>query len=129
MNILHLGWGFKPWRGGGLIEYAEDLMNIQAEKGWSVSYFFSGRYYPYASTTLKKWRNGEINMFEIINSPIFHAGDLGTLYPKLDLKEEIIENYFRDVLTQTKPNIIHIQELAGMPSFLIEIAKDEYKIP
>ena len=96
MNILHLGWGFKPWRGGGLIEYAEDLMNIQAEKGWSVSYFFSGRYYPYASTTLKKWRNGEINMLRAF---------------------------------LLIPNIIHIQELAGMPSSLIEIAKDEYKIP
>jgi glycosyltransferase involved in cell wall biosynthesis len=129
MKVLHIGWGFKPWRGGGLIEYAEDLMNIQADNGWEVSYLFSGRYYPYSPTKLEKWKNGNINMFEIINSPLFHAGDFGTIYPKLDLEEKTIENYFREVLNQVRPDIIHIQELAGLPSSLIEIAKKEYKIP
>lgn len=129
MKVLHIGWGFIPWRVGGLIEYAEDLMNIQADKGWNVSYFFSGRYYPFTKTKLKKWRNGKIIMLEIINSPIFHAGELGTLYPELDLEEEEIENIFREVLNQLRPNIIHIQELAGLPTSLIDIIKDEYDIP
>lgn len=129
MKVLHIGWGFRPWREGGLIEYAEDLMSIQADKGWDVSYFFSGRYYPYTEIKLNKWKKGKITMFEIINSPIFHAGDLGTLYPELDLDEKQIENIFREVLSQIKPDIIHIQELAGLPSSLIEIIKGEYNIP
>ena len=33
MKILHIGWGFRPWRGGGIIEYAEDLMEKQIQKG------------------------------------------------------------------------------------------------
>lgn len=33
MKIFHIGWGFRPWRGGGLIEYTEDLMEtfLQAD--------------------------------------------------------------------------------------------------
>jgi hypothetical protein len=31
MKILHIGWGFRPWRGGGLIEYTEDLMETQVK--------------------------------------------------------------------------------------------------
>jgi len=32
MRVLHIGLGFSPWRGGGLIEYAEDLMEKQMQK-------------------------------------------------------------------------------------------------
>lgn len=129
MKVLHIGWGFIPWRGGGLIEYAEDLMNIQADNGWDVSYFFAGRYYPFTKTNIKRWKKGKITMFEVINSPIPHAGDLGTIYPKSDLTEKQIENIFRKVLSQVKPDIIHIQELAGFPSSLIEIIKEEHDLP
>ena len=129
MKVLHIGWGFRPWRGGGLIEYTEDLMNIQANNGWDVYYFFSCRHYPFAETSLKKWKNGNITVFEVINSPIFHSGDLGTSYPQLELSEEYTENFFREVLNKIKPDIIHIQELAGLPSSLIDIIKDEYNIP
>ncbi|MGF7119164.1 glycosyltransferase [Methanobacterium oryzae] len=129
MKVLHIGWGFRPWRGGGLIEYAEDLMDIQAENGWDIFYFFSGRHYPFTKTKIKKWKNGKINMFELINSPIVHAGDRGTLFPLLDTEENKTEIIFREILDQIKPNIIHIHELAGMPSSLIDIIKDEYNIP
>lgn len=129
MKVLHIGWGFIPWRGGGLIEYTEDLMNIQADKGWEVYYFFSCRHYPFVKTSLKKWKNGKITMFEVINSPIFHSGDLGTLYPQLDLADKHTEDIFRKVLSEIEPDLIHIQELAGLPSSLIEIIKDEYNIP
>lgn len=129
MKVLHIGWGFRPWRGGGLIEYAEDLMSIQAHHNWDVYYFFSCRHYPLGKISLKKWKNGKITMFEVVNSPIFHSGDLGTLYPQFDVDEEHTENFFRDVLSQIKPDIVHIQELAGLPSSLIDIIKDEYNIP
>ena len=129
-RILHLGWGFRPWRGGGLIQYAEDLMEIQKSKGHDVFYFFAGRHYPiFNKPKIIKWKKNGINMFEIINSPIIHSGDRGTLSPQQDIKEIISEDFFRNVIQETLPDIIHIHELAGLPSSLIEIAKDEYQLP
>ena len=29
MRILHIGYGFRPWREGGLIAYAEDVLGAQ----------------------------------------------------------------------------------------------------
>ena len=45
VRILHVGWGFWPFRKGGLINYAQDLMAAQAERGHDVAYFFTGRHY------------------------------------------------------------------------------------
>lgn len=130
MRVLHIGWGFEPWRGGGLIEYAEDLMDIQRSKGWEVSYFFSGRHYPFLKgPKLVKWRRNGIMMYEVLNSPIIHSGGAGTLRPDLDLKEAESEAFFRRVINKVKPDIVHIQELAGLPSSLVDIIKDEYALP
>jgi len=88
MKILHIGWGFRPWRGGGLIEYTEDLMETQAKNGYEVYYFFAGRHYPLLSKPrLLRWERKGIHMYEIINSPIIHGGDRGTLRPELDVSE------------------------------------------
>lgn len=130
MRVLHMGWGFSPWRGGGLIEYAEDLMKIQTEKGFEVYYFCSGRHYPvFNKIKLSKWKMDKINVFEILNPPIYHVGNMGSSQPKLDIDEPCIEILFHDVLDKVKPDIIHIHELAGLPSSLIDIAKEEYELP
>lgn len=130
MRVLHVGWGFSPWRGGGLIEYAEDLMEIQSKRGFEVYYFCSGRHYPlFNKVKLIKRNKNKINIFEVLNSPIYHGGNLGSSQPDLDIAEPHIEILFREVLDEVSPDIIHIQELAGLPSSLIGIAKDEYKIP
>ena len=129
-SILHIGWGFFPWRQGGLILYARDLMIRQKKDKHKVSYFFAGRKYPIKKqTTLKPWILKGINFYEIINSKISHRGDEGTLYPELNMSEPITENIFREVLKKVKPDIVHIHELAGLPSSLIEIIADEFKIP
>jgi len=130
MRVLHIGWGFRPWRGGGLIEYAEDLMEKQIQKGWEVSYFFSGRRYPLIKKPkLFKWKKKGVYMFEVINSPIIPGLDSGTLDPQKDLGEPWTESFFRKILQEVKPDILHIQEIAGLPSSLIYIAKDEFNLP
>jgi len=122
MKILHIGYGFRPWRGGGLIEYAEDLMDIQAAHGHEVAYFFAGRQYPLVRKPwLKKWSRGNIRMYEIVNSPINFAFERGTKYPESHLREEYSESFFLQTLAQVEPDLIHIQELAGLPSSLLEI--------
>ncbi len=129
MKVLHVGWGFQPFRVGGLIEYVEDLMNEQARNGYEVFYFCSGRHYPiYRKPFLKKWKRNKVTIFEIINSPIVHSGYLGTLYPLMDISEKITENFFRKVLVELKPLIVHFQEFLGLPTSLIEITK-EFRIP
>ena len=37
MKILHYTLGFQPSRTGGLVKYAEDLMNQQVESGYKVA--------------------------------------------------------------------------------------------
>ncbi len=126
MKILHIGWGFRPWRGGGLIEYTEDLMETQAKNGYEVYYFFAGRHYPLLSKPrLLRWERKGIHMYEIINSPIIHGGDRGTLRPELDVSEKWSEFFLKKAFNQIQPDIVHIQELAGLPSSLIDITKEK----
>lgn len=124
IKILHIGWGFRPYRGGGLIEYAEDLMEIQAQKGYNVYYFFSGRHFGlFNKPILFRWKKNNVKMLEVINSPIVSAGEKGNLKPEQDIQESAIEDIFEKVLDEIKPHIIHIHELYLLPSSLIEVAK------
>lgn len=124
MRILHVGFGFRPWRTGGLIEYAEDLMEAQAAAGREVGYFFSGRQYPvFGHTRLKNWNRAGVRMFEVVNSPLTHGGDRGTADPLRSLDEPRCEALFARVLSEFRPDVVHVQELAGLPSSLLEMAR------
>jgi len=126
MKVLHVGYGFTPWRGGGLINYAEDIMREQVKHGYEVFYFCSGRHYPlFRFPWLKRWNRDKYTIFEVINPPIYHGGDRGTIF---DLESSEIEQFFTKVVDEIKPDIIHIQELAGLPSSLIDIIVSR-KIP
>lgn len=124
MRILHVGWGFSPWRGGGLISYAEDLMAAQQEQGHEVAYFFAGRYYPYLDEPrLKRWRRDGVQMREVINSPVIPGLEHGTRHPERDIGEPRVEAAFGRVLDELRPDVMHVQELLGLPSSVIEIAQ------
>ncbi len=123
MRVLHVGWGFSPWREGGLITYAEDLMATQVERGHDVSYFLSGRHYPYVSgPRLKRWRRRGVAMNEVVNGPIVAGMEHGTRDPTSELSEPRVEAAFRRVLDAVRPDLVHVQELHGLPSSLIEVA-------
>src|SRR2546421_3566443 len=123
VRILHVGWGFSPWRPGGLITYAEDLMAAQVERGHEVTYFLSGRHYPYISgPRLKRWRRGNVTLYEVINPTIVAGLEDGTRHPERDVSEPRMEAAFHRVLGRVRPDVLHVQELHGMPSSIIEIA-------
>jgi glycosyltransferase involved in cell wall biosynthesis len=125
MRVLHIGWGFSPWRPGGLIAYAEDLMDAQVERGHQVSYFCSGRHYPYLSgPRLKRRRRGGVAVYEVVNPPIIAGMEHGTRHPELELSEPRMEAAFRRVLGEVRPDVVHIQELHSLPSSFIDIAHD-----
>jgi glycosyltransferase involved in cell wall biosynthesis len=126
MRILHVGWGFTPWRRGGLIEYAEDVMAAQAGRGHAVAYFCSGRHYPRLSGPRLKRRSADgVAIYEVINAPIPSGLELGTRTPERDLSESGTEALFRRALASFAPDVIHIQELLGLPSSLIDVARGE----
>jgi glycosyltransferase involved in cell wall biosynthesis len=123
MRILHVGWGFSPWRPGGLIFYAEDLMAAQVVRGHDVGYFFSGRHYPRRpEPRLKRWKRGGVAMHEIVNGPIVPGMEHGTRHPQRDLSESWMEGAFERTLRGFRPEVVHIQELLGLPSSVIDVA-------
>jgi glycosyltransferase involved in cell wall biosynthesis len=126
VRVLHVGWGFFPWRRGGLINYAEDLMAAQVRGGHRVAYFFSGRHYPRLSgPRLKRWRRGDVEMHEVVNGPMVSGLELGTRTPDLELDEPRIEAAFRRVLRSFRPDVVHFQELLCLPSSLIDVARED----
>ena len=121
MKILHVGSGFVPWRIGGLVAYAEDLMQAQVRRGHEVACFFSGRHYPYVSgPRLRRWRHRGVAMLEVVNSPLADHGR----QPEPEISEPRLERMFARTLAELRPDVVHVQELAGLPSSLLEVAGD-----
>ena len=95
-------------------------MREQARRGKEVSYFFSGRYYPWLRRPrLRRWRDGAVHMLEVIGSPLSDHGR----QPELELSEPQIERIFERELSRIQPDVVHVQELAGLPSSLLVIAR------
>jgi glycosyltransferase involved in cell wall biosynthesis len=121
LRALHVGSGFRPWRRGGLVAYIEDLMAAQRRRGHAPSYFFSGRHYPYIQgPRMRRLERGGISMFEVVNSPLYDHGR----QPDLELSEPQIERMFARTVNEVEPDVVHFQELAGLPSSLIDVAGD-----
>jgi glycosyltransferase involved in cell wall biosynthesis len=124
VRILHVGWGFSPWRPGGLIFYAEDLMRAQARHGHDVTYLLSGRHYPgLRGPRLRRWSRDGVSMVEVVNPPIVVGLERGTRTPERDTEEPRIEAIFERALREERPDVVHVQELLGFPSSILELAK------
>lgn len=100
--------------------YIEDLMREQVRRGHDVSYFFSGRQYPFTpGPRLMRWKRDGVPMLEVVNSPLYDHGR----QPELELEEPRVERLFEEVLHEARPDVVHFQELAGLPSSLLEVAR------
>ena len=120
MRILHIGSGFRPWRRGGLVAYVEDLMDEQLRRGDEVEYFFSGRQYPLArGPRLRRWERSGGSMLEVVNSPLYDHGR----QPALELSEPRLERMLERELAHFRPDAVHVHELAGLPSSLLDVVR------
>ncbi len=101
--------------------YIEDLMQDQVRRGHDVSYFFSGRQYPYVTgPRLRRWERDGVAMLEVVNSPLYDHGR----QPELELDEPRIERMFGRLIHELRPEVVHVQELAGLPSSVLDVARD-----
>jgi glycosyltransferase involved in cell wall biosynthesis len=62
-------------------------------------------------------------MFEIVNQSIPVGGGFGTLFPELDLEHAPSERLFARTLDEFRPDVVHVHELMGLPSSLIDVAQ------
>jgi glycosyltransferase involved in cell wall biosynthesis len=105
-------------RWGGLVAYSEDLMHEQVRRGYEVAYFFSGRYHPFVKRPrLRRWVIGGVQMLELTDSPLYDHGR----QPDLELDEPQVEAMLEGVLRQVCPEVVHVHELAGLPSSLFDV--------
>lgn len=120
MRLLHLGSGFRPMRKGGLVAYIHDLTAEQVRRGHQVGYFFSGRFYPYLrGPRLRRWNRQGVEMLEVVNSPLHDHGR----QPELELSEPRIERMLSRLLDEIRPEVVHVQELAGLPTSLLDVTR------
>ncbi|MEA2426685.1 MAG: hypothetical protein QOF37_313, partial [Thermoleophilaceae bacterium] len=125
MRVLHVGDDFAALRPCGLTLYSDALMQGQVAAGHEVSYVFSGRQYPRLERPrLKRRRDRGVRMFELIGSPNHAHWEDGTRTPLLDVDEPAGEAAFRIAIREARPEVVHIHELAGLPSSVIEIARE-----
>ncbi|HEX8646050.1 MAG TPA: glycosyltransferase [Thermoleophilaceae bacterium] len=121
MRLLHVGSGFRPLRQGGLVAYTEDLMHEQLRRGHEVTYFFAGRHYPLVGgPRLRRWLYEGVAMLEVVNSPLYDHGR----QPELELGEPRLERMFARILAEARPDVVHVHELAGLPTSLLDVVRE-----
>ena len=122
MRVLHVGYGFRPFHEGGLVAYAEDLMEAQLARGHDVTYFFAGRPALPPGPRVRSWSRGGVRMLELRNSPaVVTPADRGTRRPDLDLDAPGVEDLFRRALATARPDVVHVHDLGRIPSRVLEI--------
>ena len=120
MRVLHLGSGFRPLRRGGLVAYIEDLMAEQVRRGDEVAYFFAGRHYPRLRTPrIRRWSRDDVAFYELVNSPLHDHGR----QPALEVAAPVVDVLLEEAIAEFRPDVVHLQELAGLPSSVIDVAR------
>jgi glycosyltransferase involved in cell wall biosynthesis len=106
---------------GGLVAYTEDLMEEQVRRGHEVRYLFAGRHYPFVSgPRLRRWEHRGVAMLEVVNSPLHDHGR----QPELELSEPRTERIVAGLIAETRPDVVHVHELAGLPFSTLDLARE-----
>lgn len=127
MHILHYTLGFSPYRSGGLVKYAKDLMQAQIKLGHLVVAL-----YPGGTSLLKKSCHVHcdktydgIRSFEMTNPlpvPLMYGvkdTEIATNLKNLDIYS------FECLLDDVKPEVFHVHTLMGLPLEYLQIVHDQ----
>lgn len=119
LNILHIGYGSTLSYSGGIITYTEDLCSQLYAAGHRVSYLYTGDHtFGFRTRLQSSWQSG-VEHIQIINSPNLYY-NFGN--PLTEIKNSVIESIFGSLIRKKKPDIVHVQNIVGLPSSIIEIA-------
>lgn len=125
MRILHYTLGFYPYRSGGLVRYATDLMQIQASMGHNIFALYPGSVSLTSSKChirLDKYIE-RIGVFEIVN-PM----PVPLMYGVKDVNSFINNkgvdfNSLEKMLYYVKPDVFHVHTLMGLPLEYLKVIK------
>jgi glycosyltransferase involved in cell wall biosynthesis len=99
-------------------------MEGQAARGHDVGAFLTARHLPLVGRPfMRRWSRRGVTYHELVNAPIAQHWSRGTRRPLQDLDEPGSERRFAEVLARRRPEIVHFQHLAGVPSSLPAIAR------
>lgn len=125
MRILHYTLGFQPYRSGGLVRYATDLMYTQSEIGHKIFALYPGDVSLIASKChirLNKYID-KICVFEMVNPkpvPLMYGiKDVDDFVDDSNVDIKSLES----MLAETEPDVFHIHTLMGLPLEYLKIIK------
>lgn len=124
MRVLHVGYGFRPWIINGLVIYIDSVTQGQVGHGLDVAYFFPARRLPFVRRPLlHRWQRNGVEMYELMNSNLIVGRHRGTPRPSDDLDHAPTEAAFGRVLDRFRPELIHLHDLGGLPSSVLDVAQ------
>lgn len=122
MKILHYSLGFPPYRSGGLTKFCMDIMQEQKRTGYQTVLLWPGKMCLFNRKTKLKYRGlcQGIENWEIIN-PLPVSYDEGIV--DIDaFTASCNQSVFINMLSEIKPDVIHIHTLMGLHKEFVEVA-------
>lgn len=126
MRILHYTLGFSPYRSGGLMRYAKDLMMEQREAGHQVAAFYSSgtNIFKKKCTIVHDCSMNGIDVFEMVNPlpvPLYYGIKSSSV---LMDETNLNMNTFDRMLERVRPDVLHVHTLMGLPKKYLETAHE-----
>lgn len=127
MTILHYTLGFSPYRSGGLVKYAMDLMLAQNRLGCSVIALYPGGT---SFTHRKCWVHQDKDYNGITTFELSNPMPVPLMYGIKDIEQSMACLHldiasFECLLDSLKPDVFHIHTLMGLPLEYIRMAKEK----
>lgn len=123
MKIIHYIIGLPSFRGGGLMQYAIDLMEEEVRLGHEVIAIWPGgkRKYVNGSKIIDSEMIGKIKTYEILNTPPIPLTGITQVEPYMQLGDYKL---FREFIEKISPNIVHVHSLMGLPYNFLKVVCD-----
>lgn len=123
MRILHYTLGFQPYRTGGLVKYATDLMIEQCKLGHQVFALYPAQQIFFSrKVRIKKGKDeSSILKYELVNS--LPLAIFGGIQEPMDFMYSCDTSVYLEFLREISPDIIHIHSLMGIHKEFFEVAK------
>lgn len=124
MHVLHYLYGIPPYRGGGMIKYAMDLIKEEEKLGHKVSILYPGSIYKRDSSHIKIKKEKQLDQTDVyrIKNPLPIPLGSGIKDFAWFMSEKGYETYFT-FLRNLKPDVIHIHSLMGIHESFFRAAK------